>query len=75
MTGPQLPSGLAHGLPFTIPADWTAEQALAAVELLDDLRQVIWEHYRLPLHDLSRQQRQAFPMVDDSIFGGGDPPF
>ena len=34
MTTPQLPSGLAHGLPFTVPADWTAEQALAVCEWL-----------------------------------------
>ena len=75
MTTPQLPSGLAHGLPFTVPADWTAEQALAVFELLGDLRELVWSHYQLPLHDIIREQRQALPAVDDSILGGGDPPF
>jgi hypothetical protein len=75
MTTPQLPSGLAHGLPFTLPADWTAGQALAVVELLDDLREAIWSHYQLPLHDIIREQQQVLPVVDDSIPNGGDPPF
>jgi hypothetical protein len=28
------------------------EQALAVIELLDDLHEVIWQHYQLPLQDL-----------------------
>jgi hypothetical protein len=30
------PSGLTTGLDFLIDSDWTPEQALAVVELLDD---------------------------------------
>jgi hypothetical protein len=33
-----LPSGLTKGLDFLIDGDWTPEQALAVVDLLDDLR-------------------------------------
>ena len=75
MTTPQLPSGLAIGLPFTVPADWTAEQALAVFELLGDLRELVWSHYQLPLQNLIREQRQAFPPVDGTMPEDVDTPF
>lgn len=52
-----LPSGLHAGLGFLICADWTPDQALAVVELLDDLRDRIWRHYELSLFDLLREDR------------------
>ena len=52
-----LSSGLQHGIPFIVQDDWTPEQALAVIELLDDLREVIWQRYQLPLQDLLREQR------------------
>ena len=52
-----LPSGLGGGLDFLICADWTPDQAMAVVELLDDLRERIWAHYDLALFDLRRQDR------------------
>ena len=52
-----LPSGLRGGLDFLICADWTPDQALAIVELLDDLRDRIWAHYDLALFDLLREER------------------
>jgi hypothetical protein len=57
-----LPSGLKHGLPFLIPEDWTAEQALAVFELLDDLRDVIWQRYQIPIQSLLDEQRRAEPI-------------
>jgi hypothetical protein len=50
--------GLPLTLPFDIPAYWTPEQALAVVELLDDLRELIWNHYGLKLIDESREQQK-----------------
>jgi hypothetical protein len=40
-------SAPAHLRPITvdIPAIWTPEQALAVLDLLDDLRQTIWTRY------------------------------
>ncbi len=77
-----LPSGLGGGLDFLICADWTPDQAMAVVELLDDLRERIWAHYDLALFDLLRQdrvsprQRQRLPAhlrpTDDST---DEPPF
>jgi hypothetical protein len=65
MKYPHLPSGLKQGLPFLISADWSAEQALAVVELLDDLRELIWAHYQFPLQELLREQRLPDPGVNN----------
>jgi hypothetical protein len=46
-------------IPFAIPAYWTPEQALAVVELLDDLRELIWAHYGMQVIDEARQQHQS----------------
>jgi hypothetical protein len=43
-------------IPCAIPAYWTPEQALAVVELLEDLRNLIWSHYGAQLHDEYREQ-------------------
>ncbi|OTP79057.1 hypothetical protein [Caballeronia sordidicola] len=61
MTRRQLPSGVTRGLDFLIPDNWSAEQAFAVVELIDDLRWRICAHYQLALHELQREQR-APPM-------------
>jgi hypothetical protein len=42
-------------MPFAIPAYWTPEQALAVVELLEDLRDLIWSHYGAQLRDEYRE--------------------
>ena len=46
-------------IPFMIPAYWTAEQAQAVLELLDDLRERIAVHCQLQLFNLYREQRSA----------------
>jgi hypothetical protein len=57
-----------------IPHDWTPEQALAVVELLDDLRERIWVHYDAKLFELIREQRlpgsaeQSSSIADDPSF-------
>ena len=43
-------------IPFAIPAYWTSDQALAVVELLDDLRELICAHYGPQLIDEFRDQ-------------------
>jgi hypothetical protein len=52
-----LPSGISHGLDFLIPDNWSADQALAVVELIDDLRERIVAHYQIALNELLREQR------------------
>ncbi len=39
-------------IPFDIPDDWSPEQALAVYELLDALRERIWDRYQLQLIEL-----------------------
>jgi len=39
------PSGLRHGLEVLIDPNWSPDQALAVIELLDDLRDRIGAHY------------------------------
>jgi len=57
MNNSQQPSGLTIGLGFLIDDNWTAEQAWAVVELLDDLRWRIMSHYLLPIQELLREER------------------
>ncbi len=51
-----LPSGITHGIPLLIDANWSPKQAMAVVELLDDLREQIWRHYELHLHQTFRDK-------------------
>ena len=57
----------AHLRPISIgiPVTWTPEQALAVYELLDELRERVWEIYDFRLQDLLREQQQP-PSLDDS---------
>lgn len=71
----QLPSGRRRGIPFILPADWSAEQALAVIEILDDLREMICNHYQIPIHDLLQQERVSVQDDDDSATPSSDPPF
>jgi hypothetical protein len=70
-----LPSGLQRGIPFIIPDDWSPEQALAVIELLDDLRHIIWERYQLQLQDLMQQQRCTNVASEPDSIGESDLPF
>jgi len=70
-----LPSGLQRGIPFIIPDEWSPEQALAVVELLDDLREVIWERYQLQLYELLREQHCTRIESDSDSADENDPPF
>lgn len=70
-----LPSGLQRGIPFLIQEDWSPEQALAVIELLDDLREVIWTRYQLQLQELLREQRGSQAVTNPGFINNTDPPF
>ncbi len=70
-----LPSGLQRGIPFIIPEDWSPEQALAVIELLDDLREVIYRRYQLKLQDVLREQYQTHVSSDSVNRKIDEPPF
>jgi hypothetical protein len=46
-----------HPLTLILPTDWTPQQALAVVEILDDLRERIYSHYLIPIQTLLRDER------------------
>jgi len=52
-----LPSGLHSGIGLLIDKNWTTQQVLAVVELLDDLREVIVRHYQPQLQEFSHQDQ------------------
>jgi hypothetical protein len=70
-----LPSGLQRGIPFIIPDDWSPQQALAVIELLEDLRHIIWERYQLQLHELLQEQRGTNVASESDSIGESDLPF
>ena len=65
-------------LPLTIalqiPTYWTTEQAFAVFQIVDDLREAIWQCYSLQIQDQYRDQlRPLHTDSDDENIG--DPPF
>jgi hypothetical protein len=64
------PSGLQHGLELLIDNNWSPDQALAVIELLDDLRDRIWTHYESVLLQMYRDERVTQLNVKTT-----DPPF
>ena len=64
------PSGLHRGLELLINPNWSPEQAMAVIELLDDLRERIWAHYEFTLMTTFRGARLTGHDVEIS-----DPPF
>lgn len=64
------PSGLHHGIPLLIDPNWSPEQVMAVIELLDDLHERIWSHYEAVLLDKFQNDRVTRYDVEIS-----DPPF
>ncbi len=56
----------SHLRPITIeiPLTWTAEQALAVWQMLDELREKIWARYCCQLQDLLAEQRGDLAIED-----------
>ena len=61
MTTPRLP----HDRFPIIPPDWSAEQAYAAFELLDEITERIWARYAPDIQALIQQQQRSEPHVTD----------
>ncbi len=65
-------------LPLTIalqvPTYWTPEQAFAVFQLVDDLREAIWQCYGLQIQDEYRDQLQP-TIADRAGKDQDDPPF
>ncbi len=70
MTGYHQPSGLTQGLALLLDAHWSPEQALAVLELLNDLRDRIAAHYQYAIAQAMQAQRRTDPDPPTR-----DPPF
>jgi putative IMPACT (imprinted ancient) family translation regulator len=57
---------------YHLPDYWTPEQALAVLELLDGLREVIWAHYDLKVIDELRAQHLSDPGEPSGTSSGDD---
>ena len=64
------PSGIMQGLELLIDPNWSPDQAMAVIELIDDLRDRIWSHYEIALQQKLRDERITHCEVTIS-----DPPF
>jgi hypothetical protein len=66
------------GLPLTIslqiPTYWTPDQAFAVFELIDDLRDAIWQYYNIQLIDEFRDHLKP-DLVNCSEKEPDDPDF
>lgn len=63
-------SGLNDGLNLLIDPHWSPDQAMAVIELLEDLRDRIWAHYEVALLTTLREERVTHHDVQTF-----DPPF
>jgi hypothetical protein len=63
-------SGLNDGLNLLIDPHWSPDQAMAVIELLEDLRDRIWAHYEVALLTTLREERVTHHDVQTT-----DPPF
>ena len=52
---------------ITLPTDWSPEQAVAVFEILDELRERIWDRYGLQIQQLLRDQRSTAVRAADDI--------
>jgi hypothetical protein len=49
---------------LSIPDDWTGPQAMAVVDLLNDLQQAIWEAYERPILDCYHPEADDPPLAE-----------
>lgn len=70
-----LPSGITDGIPVLVESSWMPEQAVAVIELLDDLREQIVRHYAPQIQAHFRADRitdtgspDSIPKIDDEPF-------
>ena len=61
---------------ITLLTHWSPEQAVAVLEILDELREHVWARYGLQIQQVLRDQRStAVPAADDTDIDEADVPF
>ncbi len=69
---PKRPPGMPQPI-LALRADWSPEQAQAVFELLDELRDRVWDFYGLQIQQALRAQRRAVSRSRSHDLD--DPPF
>ena len=60
---------------LALPIDWSPEQAAAVFEILDDLRERVWNRYGLQIQQLLREQRCTAATTAAHNIDDADVPF
>ena len=60
---------------WELPTHWTAAQALAIYEVLDDLRELVWHGYAQKIQQAVRLDRAAKTSSLQASIDEGDVPF
>jgi hypothetical protein len=58
---------------WQLPDDWTPEQALAVFELLNELTDILWSRYQVPIVELLEQDHRTGPDPQLDLFDCDDP--
>jgi hypothetical protein len=68
------PSSAEHTMTlFSIPPDWTPEQAFAVYELIRDLERIVWNTYRLEIQEAYRRDREQYASSQGNLQNPGVP--
>ena len=57
---------------LTIPQHWSAEQAMAVWEFLDEVARCVWDRYELPLVELIKAELDQEPSDQLELFDPND---
>lgn len=60
---------------WELPTHWTAAQALAVFEVLDDLRDLVVDRYAKKIQQAARLDRTVTPSIPPANMDGGDVDF
>ena len=71
-TPPDIASAYATMTTIQIPNHWSAEQALAVWELLDELARCVWDRYELQLIELIQADHCEQDTDQHDLFGPDD---
>ena len=62
-------------VPIAMPSDWSPEQAVAVFEILDELRERVWDLYGQRIQQLLRKQRCTTVSTAADKIDEADAPF
>ena len=70
-----LPRLSPNEIPFYINEDWSPEQAMAVVQLLDELRDAIYNRYKIQLQKIDCKSIKPGNIIVFQDVDETDPPF